>query len=128
METIEDLMVGEEADFQRTVNKAFMQCPVDRSEKDRSPFSILTGRGSSSVCYGQILGVCAQIAIGQGIENISQTCRLLLAVSKDIELVTLEKIVAEGPGQEFKVLVEKRLRGDIEADCRPGAIVLPCLF
>ena len=33
METVENLMIGKETYFQRTINKTFMQCSVDWRER-----------------------------------------------------------------------------------------------
>ena len=126
METVEDLVVGEEAHLQRAVDEALVQRAVDRGEGDGPP--VRPGRGGDAVRHRQVLGVCRRTAAGPGVENISQACRLLLAVGEDVEPVPLEEVVAEGLRQEVEVLVEEGLRGGGEADRRPAAVVLPGRF
>ena len=94
METVEDLMVGEEASPQTVVHKAGMQCAVYRLE-------------------GQVAAPLAQFV---AIENLSQALRLLHTVGKDIQAVALQHIVFEGAGEQFEILVEKGLGRDVKRD------------
>ena len=50
------------------------------------------------------------------IENIAQALRLLLRVGEDVEPVALQEIVVERLSEQTEVLVEKRLRRDVELD------------
>ena len=50
------------------------------------------------------------------VENIAQALRLLLRVGENVELIALQEIIVEGPGEQTEVLVEERLRRDVELD------------
>ena len=50
------------------------------------------------------------------VENIAQALRLLLRVGEDVEPVALQEIVVERLSEQTEVLVEKRLRRDVELD------------
>ena len=50
------------------------------------------------------------------VKNIAQALRLLLRVGEDVELIALQEIIVEGLGEQTEVLVEERLRRDVELD------------
>ena len=50
------------------------------------------------------------------VENIAQALRLLLRVGENVELVALQEIIVEGLDEQTEVLVEERLRRDVELD------------
>ena len=95
METVKDLMVGEEASPYGVVGKALVQRVVHG-------------------CEGQVLAFCLYLV---RVENVAQTTCLLLAVSKDVNLVAHEHIVGERPCEQLKVFVKQRLRRDLKRYC-----------
>ena len=100
VETVEDLMVGEDADAEVAVDETLVECLVDGIEGDIS-------------------------RIGQ---YILQALVLLLAVGTDVYLVALRQIVSEGLLEQVKVLVEQRLHRDGKSQmddgrCRIGGAV-----
>ena len=82
METVENLMVGEEAQFQGIIGKTLMQRMV-HGNKLYSGFSIR--------------------------ENILQTLLLLLTVRQNIQFIVFQQIFLQGRNQQFKVLMEQGL-------------------
>ena len=93
METVEYLMIGEDADTKIIVSKAFMKGLFDRGED--VPFGV-------SPC----------------LEDFLQAIILFLTVSKDIDLITLQLIVFECLGKQVEVLMEQGLRGNMETKRR----------
>ena len=87
VETVEDLVVGKEGDAQRLVNKSFVQGVQDGRK----------GEGFSHV-----------------LKDGAQTLRLLLAISKNVEVVTISLQLSECGAQEVEILVEQGLKFDVE--------------
>ena len=83
METVEDLMIGEETELQRVVNKSFVDGFVDRREVD-----------------GIRLRLCLFF------EDVLQTGNLLLAVGKDTDLISLVHQAMKLLTDQIKILVE----------------------
>ena len=90
METVEDLMIGEETDAQVVVGKTLMERLVNWRKSHI---------GDSPRC-----------------ENFLQTFVLLLAVGEDIDLIALQEIIFEGFRQQVEVLVKEGLDGDVEVE------------
>ena len=88
METVEYLVVGEEADAQIVVGKTLVKGILDGGKNHI---------GDSPRC-----------------ENFLQTLVLFLAVGEDINLIALQEIVFERFGEQVEVLVEKGLDRDVE--------------
>ena len=86
METVEDLVVGKDADTQIVVCKALVEGILDWSEG-----------------YFCLFG-----------KNILQALILFLTVRTDIDLIALQQIVLEGLREQLEVLMEQRLDGDVE--------------
>ena len=99
MEAVEYLMIGEEADSLLVVGKSGMQ---------------------------RMAHICKRNLI---LYNLPQTLLLLGTVSQDEELVAFQHIVFECLFQQLDILVEQRLRGDVELYGRLGCTrrILPNL-
>ena len=91
METVEDLMIGEETDAEIIVSKSFVKSLIDR-RKD----NILSHFG----------------------KDILQTLVLFLAVGEDIDLIALQQIILKGLGEQVEILMEERLHRDMELQSR----------
>ena len=99
MESVEDLVVGEEAYFGVVVYESLMQgfiyrCKVDVAMRD------------TACCFG--------FFEGSFIEDVSQSLILFGAVGKDIEVIFSEQIVFHCLHQEVEVLVEEGLWRGVE--------------
>ena len=91
METVEDLMIGEETDTEIIVGKAFVKCLFDGCEDD-----ILSHFG----------------------KDILQTLVLFLTIGEDVDLIPLQQIVLKGLGKQVKILMEERLHRNMELQSR----------
>ena len=88
METVKDLVVGEDADAQVIVGKALME----------------------GLLYG-VEGYSCRFS-----KNIPQTFILFLAVGENIDLITFQQIVLKRLFQQVEVLMEERLDGDVKVE------------
>ena len=99
METVEYLVVGEETSLQVVVDEPLVECAVDRLERQG--------------------GRCEDI-VGGRVEDILQPLYLFLAVGQDIESIPLGKMVLQRLREQRQVLMEQRLRCDMEGHRRIG--------
>ena len=91
METVEDLMIGEETDTEIIVSKAFVEGLI-YWRKD----NILSHFG----------------------KDILQTLVLFLTIGEDVDLIPLQQIVLKGLGKQVKILMEERLHRNMELQSR----------
>ena len=91
METVEDLVIGKEADAEVIVGKAFVKRFFYRCE-DNIPSH-----------FGK---------------DILQAFVLFLTVGEDIDLIALQQIVLERLGEQVEVLMEEGLHGDMKLQGR----------
>ena len=89
VETVEYLVVGEQAEAQVVVYEALVQRLVDGGEADVLVF------------FG---------------EDVAQTLVLLLTVGQHVELVAFQSVVLQRLLQQVEVLVEERLRRSLKAE------------
>ena len=94
VETVENLMVGEQTGLGYMVNEAFVERRVGRSER-----YVITTVG----------------------ENGAQTFDLLLAVGKDVDPVAVSEKTFERIGDEIEILMIEGLRRALEVDRGVGA-------
>ena len=90
MKTVKNLMIGKETALLVMVSKAFMKRLVYRCKTD---------------------GVALQLF---AFKDILQALLLLLAICQYIQGVTLEQEILQSVTKQIEILMEKRLRSDIE--------------
>ena len=120
METVEYLVVRKEAQTQVGVGESLVQSVVNGGERD-------------VVSYGESLRIgrflMAGVAYGTqfvALENLLQSACLLFAVRKNVETIALKQEVFESLSQQFEVLMEQRLRRNVECDGGLGSAGRMC--
>ena len=114
VETVEYLVVGEEAYFQRIVGKALVEGLINGCKRQRISYRDIFAK---SIMRSLIATSEAQFV---AVEDVAKTSCLLLAVGKDVEAVALEDVVFERIGEQFEILVEQRLLAYVEMQCDIG--------
>ena len=106
MITVEYLVVGKEAEFQRVVGKTLVERMVNGGEGDG--------------CW--VMGVGGLRLGCKRFKDVLQTLLLLLTVGQDIQFVAFQQIVLQSRNQQLEILVEERLRSDFTMH---GGLCLP---
>ena len=114
VKTVEYLVVGEEAYFQRIVGKTLVEGLINGRERQRI--------SHCHIFAESIVGSLSATGNTQfvAVEDVAKASCLLLAVGKDVEAVAPEDVVFERIGEQFEILVEQRLLAYVEVQCDIG--------